>query len=107
IFPDINYSDDSTETSNIYEGFLHLEKYYYRETKKHLTFVPVYSNKEKREVYSGKAIQFTGNKNFIEERREIAQEIQKELNRLSKFYKNIFKGEKQQMSILKETLQLA
>jgi|SRR5699024_8344584 len=85
IFPDINYSDDSTETSNIYEGFLHLEKYYYRETKKHLTFVPVYSNKEKREVYSGKAIQFTGNKNFMEERREIAQEIQKELNRLSKF----------------------
>ncbi|MEY8292829.1 hypothetical protein AAK882_09305 [Carnobacteriaceae bacterium 52-44] len=84
IFPDIDYSDDSTEVSDIYEGFLHLEKYYYRETKKHLAFVPVYSNKEKREVHSGKPIRFTGDKKFIEERKEVAQKIQEELNWLSK-----------------------
>src|SRR5690625_1797734 len=82
IFPDIDYSDDSTETSSIYEGFLHLEKYYYRQTEKHLTFIPVYSNQKKHEVYTGQTIQFTGNKSFIEERHEIAQRIQKELIRL-------------------------
>lgn len=84
IFPDIDYSNDSSKTSNIYEGFLHLEKYYYRKTKKHLTFVPVYSNQKKREIYTGQPIQFTGNKSFIKERKEIAQKIREELNRLSK-----------------------
>lgn len=84
IFPDIDYSNNSKETSEIYEGFLHLEKYYYRKTKKHLTFVPVYANQEKHEVYSGHAIRFTGKESFIEERKKIAQEIQSELNRLSK-----------------------
>lgn len=83
IFPDIDYSDDSTETSDIYEGFLNLEKYYYRKTKEHLTFVPIYSDKNKRKVRSGTAIQFKGDKAFIEERKEIAQKIQSELNRLA------------------------
>lgn len=83
IFPDVDYSDDSTETSEIYEGFLHLEKYYYRKTKKHLTFIPIFSDSKKREVRSGKSIQFTGDKKFIEERREIANQLQEELNRLS------------------------
>lgn len=83
IFPDIDYSDDSTETSEIYEGFLHLDKYYYRETKQHLTFMPIYVDSDKREVRSGKSIQFEGGKEFIEERREVAEKIKEELNRLA------------------------
>lgn len=83
IFPDIDYSDDSTETSEIYEGFLHLDKYYYRETKQHLTFMPVYVDSDKREVRSGKSIQFEGDKGFIEERKEVAKKIKEELNRLA------------------------
>lgn len=83
IFPDIDYSNDSKETSEIYEGFLHLEKKYYRETEKHLTFIPVFSDKDKREVLVGEEIQFTGDQSFIEERKDIAKIIQTELNRLS------------------------
>lgn len=83
IFPEIDYTNTDISTSKIYEGFLHLEKYYYRETKKHLAFVPIYSDKERREIRRGKAIYFTGKKKFIEERKEIVQEIQKELNRLA------------------------
>ena len=49
-----------------------------------MTFVPVYSNQKKREIYTGQPIQFTGNKSFIKERKEIAQKIREELNRLSK-----------------------
>jgi len=84
IFPDIDYSSSSQETSDIYEGFLHLEKYYYRETDEHLTFIPVFSNSSNRIVRVGEKIQFTGEQKFIHERTEIAQKIQNELNRLAK-----------------------
>lgn len=83
IFPDIDYSSDSKETSDIYEGFLHLEKKYFKETGKHLTFVPVFSDQENHIVRAGKEIRFTGDQKFIEERKQIAETIQNELNRLS------------------------
>jgi 1-acyl-sn-glycerol-3-phosphate acyltransferase len=83
IFPDVDYSDESKETSDIYEGFLHLEKKYYRETEEHLTFIPVFSDKEERVVRVGEKIRFTGEQPFMEERQQIAQKIQKELNELA------------------------
>lgn len=83
IFPDIDYSSTSTETSNIYEGFLHLEKRYFKETNKHLTFIPIFSDQKNRLVRIGEEIRFTGNKKFIFERKEIADKIKDELNRLS------------------------
>jgi len=83
IFPDIDYSSSSQETSDIYEGFLHLEKYYFRETNEHLTFIPVFSDQSARIVRVGEEIQFKGDKKFINEREEIAQKIQSELNRLA------------------------
>lgn len=83
IFPDVDYSSDSKETSDIYEGFLHLEKRYYKETNKHLTFIPVLSDKSENIVRVGKEIRFTGKDIFIKERKEIAEKIRKELNRLA------------------------
>lgn len=83
IFPDIDYSSDSKETSAIYEGFLHLEKKYYREVGEHLTFIPVFSDQKERIIRVGEEIQFTGEQPFMEERSEIAETIQNELNRLS------------------------
>lgn len=83
IFPDIDYSNESTETSNIYEGFLHLEKKYFKDTGKHLTFQPVFSDHEKNIVRIGNKIHFTGEKPFIEERKIVANQIKEELNRLA------------------------
>lgn len=83
IFPDIDYSDDSPEISDIYEGFLHLEKKYYRETNQHLAFIPVFSDQKERIVRVGREIRFTGKEKFIIERKEIAEELRLELNRLS------------------------
>lgn len=83
IFPDVDYSDDSAEVGEIYEGFLFLEKYYYRKTKKHLAFVPLFSDKANKEIRSGNIIRFTGDKRFVEERTEIAEELHQELNRLA------------------------
>ena len=83
IFPDVDYSSDSEETSDIYEGFLHLDKYYFRKTGEHLTFVPVFSDWESRRVHTGEALRFTGEKKFVVERKEVAKRIVEELNRLS------------------------
>lgn len=83
IFPDIDYSSDSKNTSEIYQGFLHLEKKYFKETGEHLTFVPIFSDSDEKVVRVGKEIQFTGNELFIHEREKIADEIQMELNRLA------------------------
>lgn len=83
IFPDIDYSSSSTETSNIYEGFLHLEKKYFKETNKHLSFVPIFSDRKNKVVRVGKEIRFSGTEKFLFERKEIADKIKEELNRLS------------------------
>ena len=84
IFPDIDYSNDSQKTSEIYQGFRHLEKRYFRQTGEHLTFVPVFSDSKEKVVQVGKEIKFSGEEKFIQERETIANEIQEELNRLAK-----------------------
>lgn len=83
IFPDIDYSSESKKTSDIYQGFLHLEKRYFKETKKHLTFVPLFSDSDHKIVRVGQEITFTGREKFIDEREKIADEIKNELNRLA------------------------
>lgn len=83
IFPDVDYSSNSTKTSDIYEGFLHLEKKYFKKSGKHLTFVPILSDKKNHCVRVGRRIHFTGERLFIDERQDIANEIREELNRLA------------------------
>lgn len=92
IFPDVDYSSQSTETSDIYEGFLHLEKKYVKETSKHLTFVPILSDKENKCVRVGRRIHFTGDRLFIDERKDIANEIREELNRLAMEAETVYKS---------------
>lgn len=84
LFPDVDYEDESSEVKEIYEGFLYIEKYYFRQTGKHVQFVPVYSDKKAREIRIGLPIQFRGNMRFNKERKKIALEIQQELNNLSR-----------------------
>ncbi len=83
IFPDIDYSDDSKTTSDIYQGFLHLEKRYFKATGEHLTFLPIFADSDAKMVRVGEEIQFTGDKAFIDERETIAEKIKEELNRLA------------------------
>lgn len=83
IFAQVDYTNTAVDASAIYEGFLNLEKYYFRETEKHLTFVPLYSDKAKKVIRAGKPLQFTGKIKFIEERKEMAQKIEAELLRLA------------------------
>ena len=83
IFPDIDYTNDTEETSGIYEGFLHLEKNYYKTTGNHLTFIPFFSDQENRRIRISEDICFTGKESFIIERKQVAKQIRDELNQLS------------------------
>jgi len=84
IFPSVDYSSAVNDESDIYEGFLFLEKYYFKETKEHVTFIPVHVSKNKRQIIHGEPIQFSGNRPFQEERTEIANKIKDQINTLAK-----------------------
>lgn len=84
IFPDVDYSDDSQEMKEIYDGFLYIEKYYYRKTKQHVPFVPIVALNESNEIRVGEPIYFTGRLSFFKEKKVVAEEIQHALNTLPK-----------------------
>lgn len=84
VFPDVDYSDNSTVVKEIHAGFLYVEKYYYRKTRKHLPFVPIVAIKNTHEIRTGEPIYFSGEGSFFEQRKTAAIEIQQSLNALSK-----------------------
>lgn len=82
IFPDVEYDDKSPEIKEIYDGFLYIEKYYFRKTGEHVSFVPVYADKKEKEIRIGMPILFGDEENFLAEKKAIAAKIQVELNQL-------------------------
>lgn len=86
IFPNVDYSNTINSDSKLYEGFLYLEKYYFKEVKEHITFIPIHVSKNKRLIIHGKPIQFLGISPFSIERIEIANKINEELKMLAKQY---------------------
>ncbi|MBW8347979.1 glycerol acyltransferase [Bacillus sp. IITD106] len=83
IFPDIDYQDASSKTKDIYDGFLYLEKYFYRKTGRHVCFVPLYASKRSRVIISGEKIYFSGEEDFLSERKVILQKVKDNLNKLA------------------------
>jgi hypothetical protein len=84
IFPDVDYSDASPDTKEMYDGFLHVEKHYYRATGKHVNFVPLYASRRSRIITAEKPIQFRDGEDFHTQRRNVLQQIQDSLNRLAR-----------------------
>ncbi|MDP4084313.1 MAG: glycerol acyltransferase [Bacillota bacterium] len=84
ICPDIDYSDPSSTTKEMYDGFLFLEKYFYQKTGKHLCFIPIYVSRRKRGIVADQKIYFSDGKSFNEERKVIYKMIQTNLNDLAK-----------------------
>jgi 1-acyl-sn-glycerol-3-phosphate acyltransferase len=84
ISPDINYTDTGSDMGEMYDGFLCIDKYFYKETNKHIAFVPIYIDKSAHSIYIGNSIYFTRSNFFKAERKELAEKIQCELQRLQK-----------------------
>ncbi len=84
ISPDVDYANNASEVKEIYLGFLNLEKYYLRETGRHIPFIPLYCNREQHILYVGKAVCFADDAPFGAERQRVAEELKNQLNEFSK-----------------------
>ena len=84
IFPDIHYSDASADTKELYEGFLHLEKYYYNMNRGHIPFVPLYASKNGRVITAGEPVMFQDGEDFVTGRDRVMRQLQAGLNELAR-----------------------
>lgn len=76
VYPDIEYDAQSEDSkSEIYTGFLFLEKLYFRKFGKHLNFIVIKADKERRCMTELGRVSFSGSEDFTEESRAVAAEI--------------------------------
>ena len=75
VYPDINYTAGENKKSDIYSGFLYLEKLWYGRTGKHLKFKVLHIDSQKREITSSDAVQFPDGEHFKDAMPSVAQEI--------------------------------
>ena len=75
LFPDIDYTADAEHSSDIYTGFLYLDKLYYRKFGEHLDFVVININEENKSINEVGRVSFTGEAPFSEEMTTVAEKI--------------------------------
>lgn len=82
IFPDKDYASEASEIAAIYDGFLYLEKVYYKKYGEHVTFIPLFSDVKHKAIYYGEPLKFTGEMPFKQERTLIRESLIEALNYL-------------------------
>lgn len=82
ILPDVDYASTTTHVGKIYEGFLNIDRYFYEETGQRVRFLPIYASQNTFKIRCGRPIYFKGDKHFREERKEVAEMIHEEMNRI-------------------------
>ena len=80
LFPDIDYTSDSQTESDIYTGFLYLDKLYYKKFKQHIAFKVLNVNEEKRSVNEVASIRFPDGVDFTEAMPDVADKIREALS---------------------------
>lgn len=75
VFPDKTYKAKYGEPSDIYSGFIILEKMYYKKFKQHLKFVPLVLDDKNRTIIEKSPIMFSDEPSFDEQFEKIKQEI--------------------------------
>ncbi len=75
VFPDVEYKAGEEESSDIYKGFLIIEKMYLKRTGKHVKFVPIVIDEENVCLVEREPIVFSGEMPFDEEMPVIAEKI--------------------------------
>ncbi len=74
LFPDINYQADAQTETEIYTGFLMLEKFYYKKFNRHLKFVPIIIDDENKTIVEKSPIRFK-NGDFKSQMPEVVEKI--------------------------------
>ena len=84
ISPDIEYDDSSNAMGEIYTGFFHLEKNYFKATGKHLNFVPISYNTKLRKLYISDAVKFDDITPYNEQKAIVSLKIKEAINNIKK-----------------------
>lgn len=84
ISPDVNYDDDSRSMGEIYTGFFHLEKTYFKQTGKHLSFVPMSYSTKNRTLFIADVIKFDDMTPYNEQKNVVAEKIRVSINEINK-----------------------
>ena len=76
VYPDVEYDAQSEDSkSEIYTGFLFLEKLYFKKCGKHLNFIAIKADRERRSITELGRVSFSDSDNFAEESRAVAEEL--------------------------------
>ena len=80
VFPDISYNSKESEIKQIYTGFINIDEYYFKQTNKHIEFVPLVFNKKERTIVNKNGVKLKENYNINDEKQNIAEYITRSIN---------------------------
>lgn len=86
IFPDVEYTTQEGDAGQLYEGFLMLERLYFKETGKHLCFMPLHISDQQRKLVRGEPIYFRDGVPYNEDKKRVIQALQDAMNSMMKEY---------------------
>lgn len=86
IFPDVDYTSKEGNAGALYDGFLMLERMYFKEMGRHVSFVPLHINSGERKLLLGETISFREGIPFKEEKDRVIQALQDALNDMREKY---------------------
>jgi len=84
IFPDVAYSSESAEVGDLYTGYLHLGRSYYRKTHRPLKFVPIYAPYHDAVLDVGEPLFLDPEKSYNDEKERVTEAIQSFFMRAAK-----------------------
>lgn len=58
VFPDVDYTDESGDMGEMYDGFLLIDRFWRRVSDRPLSFVPLRLDREARRIAAGEAVRF-------------------------------------------------
>jgi len=82
VFPDVDYSKVDGDTGDLYNGFVILERMYFKETGKHLPFVTLHISDEKRSLFLGEPVMFEEGIPFKQQQQTIVRKLHDVMNAL-------------------------
>jgi len=80
IFPNVDYTDDSGDVGEVYEGFLLLERFWRRVSDRPLKFVPLHLDAAGRRITAGKTVTFDRTAQWKAEMLRVREALRAEMN---------------------------
>ena len=81
IFPDVDYTDDSSGIGEVYDGFLLLERFWRKVSPQPLRFVPLRLDAASRRITEGRAVSFRRDADWKTEMNRVREALRSEINR--------------------------